>query len=87
MLLFLELVEHSLKEIVDFFNEFKHSNCFEGDYYDFRLRRTPILKVKLTVQDSDIMIAPSNEEVELILIAIVDELVESGVNVPRVMSN
>ncbi|KAI6653735.1 Dynein heavy chain 3, axonemal-like [Oopsacas minuta] len=79
-----ELVERSLREIADFFNEFSESNSFEGDYYDFNLKRKPILLIELLVQGSDVIFAPNKSEVTEILMEVVDEIVNSAMNIPRV---
>ena len=80
----LELVERSLKEITDFFNEFSESNNFEGEYYDFQLRRKPILMIELSVRDSDILFLPNSTDAFAFIMEAVDEIVNSAVNIPRV---
>ena len=78
------MVEKSLVEIIDFFNKFADSNSFEGDYYDFKLKRRPLLVIELVVNGSDIQFAPNNSEVNQLLIEIVDEIVNSATDIPRV---
>ena len=78
------MVEKSLREIADFFANFGDSNSFEGDYYDFKLKRRPLLVVELLVNGSDIQFIPSNSEINQLLIDIVTEIVNSAANIPRV---
>ena len=86
-LLCLDLVERSLKEITDFFHDFSNSNTFEGEYYDFQLRRKPIFVIELSVRDSDILFLPNNTDTFAIIMEVIDEIVNSAVDIPRVRGN
>ena len=78
------MVEKSLKEIADFFTKFGDSNSFEGDYYDFKLKRRPLFIIELVVNGSDIQFEPGNNKVNQLLMEIVNEIVDSATNIPRV---
>lgn len=80
-------MERSLKEITGFFNEFSESNSFEGEYYNFQLRRKPIFVIELSVRDSDILFLPNNTDTFAIIMEVVDEIVNSAVDIPRVRNN
>ncbi|XP_063710592.1 dynein axonemal heavy chain 3-like [Symsagittifera roscoffensis] len=78
-----ECVTNSLSDFVQFMEEHKAGNQYEGEYPELRFNLIPVMKVKLLIDEPKIVIEPTFRDVKELIHQSIIEILHKGDSIPR----